>query len=107
MKYSMYHNAMMFEVTIRQILLLLVVVFLSWRFFRLAWILAPRPDAHAMRTVVILVLGDIGRSPRMMYHAESFAKNGFEVHLVGYSGVLLIVSIDIYFDQYHRLKTNT
>ena len=38
------------------------------------------------RSVAILVLGDVGRSPRMMYHAESFAKLQFETFLVGYQG---------------------
>ncbi|KAI9572571.1 glycosyltransferase family 33 protein [Boletus coccyginus] len=37
-----------------------------------------------LRSVVIIVLGDVGRSPRMMYHAESFAKLGFDTYLVGY-----------------------
>lgn len=41
------------------------------------------PDVHA---VAILVLGDLGRSPRMMNHAESFANNGFETYLVGFPG---------------------
>ncbi|KAI1817532.1 glycosyltransferase family 33 protein [Poronia punctata] len=36
------------------------------------------------RTVQILVLGDIGRSPRMQYHALSVAKHGSVVHLIGY-----------------------
>ncbi|WVQ99828.1 hypothetical protein IAU59_006971 [Kwoniella sp. CBS 9459] len=36
------------------------------------------------KTVTILVVGDIGRSPRMMYHASSFAKKGWQVHLIGY-----------------------
>lgn len=39
-----------------------------------------------LRSVAIVVLGDIGRSPRMMYHAESFASIGFETYLVGYTG---------------------
>jgi len=39
-----------------------------------------------LRSVAILVLGDIGRSPRMMYHAESFAKLGFRTYLIGYKG---------------------
>ncbi|KAL4070156.1 glycosyltransferase family 33 protein [Scleroderma yunnanense] len=38
------------------------------------------------RTVAILVLGDIGRSPRMMYHTESFAQLGFKTFLIGYKG---------------------
>ncbi|PYH46991.1 chitobiosyldiphosphodolichol beta-1,4 mannosyltransferase [Aspergillus saccharolyticus JOP 1030-1] len=35
-------------------------------------------------TVQILVLGDIGRSPRMQYHALSVAKGGGQVDLIGY-----------------------
>ena len=34
----------------------------------------------------ILVLGDIGRSPRMQYHALSIASHGRSVDLVGYTG---------------------
>ncbi|CAO2652241.1 Nn.00g005240.m01.CDS01 [Neocucurbitaria sp. VM-36] len=36
------------------------------------------------RTVQVVVLGDIGRSPRMQYHALSIAKHGGRVFLVGY-----------------------
>eukprot|EP00913_Durusdinium_trenchii_P016167 g15193.t1 len=36
--------------------------------------------------VAVIVLGDIGRSPRMQYHAVSLAKHGCEVSLVGYAG---------------------
>lgn len=39
-----------------------------------------------LRSVAIIVLGDVGRSPRMMYHAESFAKLGFTTYLIGYRG---------------------
>ena len=39
--------------------------------------------------VQILVLGDIGRSPRMQYHATSIAKHGGRVQLVGYCGISL------------------
>lgn len=42
--------------------------------------------AKTPRNVTIVVLGDIGRSPRMQYHALSFAKEGFRVYLVGYMG---------------------
>jgi len=38
------------------------------------------------RTVQIVVLGDIGRSPRMQYHALSIAKHGGRVFLIGYKG---------------------
>jgi hypothetical protein len=43
---------------------------------------------HGPRSIAILVLGDIGRSPRMMYHAQSFAQHGFHTHLIGYGGPL-------------------
>jgi beta-1,4-mannosyltransferase len=38
------------------------------------------------RSATVLVLGDVGRSPRIMYHAESLAKHGWETSLVGYHG---------------------
>lgn len=37
-------------------------------------------------SVQVLVLGDIGRSPRMQYHAISIAKHGGHVDLIGYQG---------------------
>lgn len=43
-----------------------------------------RPWKH--KTATVLVLGDIGRSPRMMYHAESLAKAGWDTYMVGYGG---------------------
>lgn len=36
--------------------------------------------------IQILVLGDIGRSPRMQYHGISVMKHGRKVDLVGYKG---------------------
>ena len=38
------------------------------------------------RSVQVVVLGDIGRSPRMQYHALSIAKHGGKVYLIGYQG---------------------
>lgn len=44
-------------------------------------------DTKRPKTCVqILVLGDIGRSPRMQYHALSIAKHGGEVVIIGYNG---------------------
>jgi beta-1,4-mannosyltransferase len=40
-------------------------------------------------SVHVLVLGDIGRSPRMTYHALSIAKHGGKVNLIGYLGKLV------------------
>lgn len=36
--------------------------------------------------VCVVVLGDIGRSPRMQYHAYSLAREGYNVDIVGYGG---------------------
>jgi beta-1,4-mannosyltransferase len=55
------------------------------------WHVRSRPSRHL--TALLLVLGDIGRSPRMMYHAESFAKRGWETALVGYHETPLIPSL--------------
>ncbi|KAK7468495.1 mannosyltransferase [Stygiomarasmius scandens] len=71
----------------------LFLLWLAWKavgFFRL---FKPRNE-HSLRTVAVLVLGDIGRSPRMMYHAESFAENGFMTYLVGYGGSKPIPSLE-------------
>lgn len=50
-----------------------------------------RPPPGEKCRVVLLVLGDIGRSPRMQYHALSLARNGFGVDIVGYNGSWLIL----------------
>jgi beta-1,4-mannosyltransferase len=38
--------------------------------------------------ISIVVLGDLGRSPRMLYHALSLAGHGVDVDLIGYRGAL-------------------
>jgi len=44
-----------------------------------------KKDSITVRTSVqVVVLGDIGRSPRMQYHAISIAKHGGRVDLIGY-----------------------
>ena len=37
------------------------------------------------KTVFIVVLGDIGRSPRMNYHCLSLSKLGYSVKFIGYN----------------------
>lgn len=46
---------------------------------------APPKDGKVR--VAVLVLGDIGRSPRMQYHALSIARKGGLVDLIGYNGI--------------------
>lgn len=43
-------------------------------------------NARQNVTIQIVVLGDIGRSPRMQYHALSIAKHRGHVDLIGYHG---------------------
>lgn len=43
-------------------------------------------DCNQIIRIQVLVLGDIGRSPRMQYHALSIAKHGGHVDLIGYHG---------------------
>lgn len=56
-------------------LLLLLLLLVAWKRWR--W-------GRASRHVMVVVLGDLGRSPRMQYHALSLAKNGFSVTLLGF-----------------------
>lgn len=44
------------------------------------------PGGEPNVSVQVLVLGDIGRSPRMQYHAMSIAKHGGRVDVIGYQG---------------------
>lgn len=36
------------------------------------------------KTATVVVIGDIGRSPRMQYHCYSLLQNGFKVNIIGY-----------------------
>ncbi|GAA5856441.1 hypothetical protein JCM3766R1_004314 [Sporobolomyces carnicolor] len=45
-----------------------------------------RGTPHRTRSVGLIVLGDIGRSPRMLYHAQSFLKHGYDTFIVAYRG---------------------
>lgn len=47
--------------------------------FILLWRLAP-----SEHSAIVLVLGDIGRSPRMQYHCLSLLKHNYRVNLISY-----------------------
>ena len=49
--------------------------------------------------IVVIVLGDVGRSPRMQYHALSLVQDGHTVTLVGYDGEALIEELQHYQEQ--------
>ena len=48
---------------------------------------------QSMRTAVI-VIGDLGRSPRMQYHAASLAAAGSDVDLIGLEGAAVMPAVD-------------
>ena len=52
----------------------------------LLYFMWPVQGKVSKQSVQIVVLGDIGRSPRMQYHALSVAHHGGRVELVGYHG---------------------
>jgi len=46
---------------------------------------------YKAKRIHVVVLGDIGRSPRMQFHALSLANVGFQVSMFGYLGNLSVL----------------
>jgi beta-1,4-mannosyltransferase len=66
---------------------LLTLAVIASTIFTVGLLLVPNAyhsDDDSEVSVQVLVLGDIGRSPRMQYHALSIAKHGGTVQLIGY-----------------------
>ena len=61
-----------------------------------ALIYAAKPSSarHGKGSVQIVVLGDIGHSPRMQYHAASVVSHGGHVDIVGYLGKLMVRKLE-------------
>src|SRR5215510_10450771 len=59
------------------------------RRWRHAMIEHPRMSRAQRIQVSVVVLGDVGRSPRMLYHAQALASALAEVDVVGYAGSAL------------------
>ena len=53
---------------------LLLLAALKWR------------ETRGDKVVLVVVLGDVGRSPRMQYHCLSLVQHNYTVELVGYGG---------------------
>ncbi|KAK6476148.1 chitobiosyldiphosphodolichol beta-mannosyltransferase [Huso huso] len=64
----------------------LVVLAVALVFLWLRARLGSQASNASSLNVCVLVLGDIGRSPRMQYHSVSFGKHGYSVTLVGFLG---------------------
>ena len=61
----------------------LIIGFLLFKGLLFTWrVTLPREK----ESVTIVVLGDVGRSPRMMYHAGSFASRHWRTRIIGYDG---------------------
>ena len=71
------------HIDLRTVPACLLGLFVLWMAYRTFW----KPvEPPSYRTVAIVVLGDIGRSPRMMYHAESFASHDFSTYIIAFKG---------------------
>lgn len=68
------------------VLLVVLGVLASIAAFAAFLILTVPSTVPKKRSVQIVVLGDIGRSPRMQYHALSILQHGGSVDFVGYLG---------------------
>ena len=51
------------------------------------------PSTQRCHHVAVIVLGDVGRSPRMQYHTLSLLQHGYQVSLLGYKGENLIPAL--------------
>ena len=54
--------------------------------------------------VVVIVLGDIGRSPRMNYHALSLLEHGHRVSLVGYEGEKIMPQLKLHVGSLNEIR---
>ncbi|KAI9596013.1 hypothetical protein BDF19DRAFT_439365 [Syncephalis fuscata] len=63
------------------------------------------------KRIMIVVLGDIGHSPRMQYHARSLIGHGYHVDIIGYSAFQLLIDSPLvqchYLVSPPRLPTGT
>lgn len=53
-------------------------------------------DLQRRKKIIILVLGDLGRSPRMNYHALSLANGGLDVELCGYTETPVMEAVNVH-----------
>jgi beta-1,4-mannosyltransferase len=73
------------------LLVILALTCLAAILFLFLWIAIARAPATTSKTslgrsAAVVVLGDIGRSPRICFHAQSLAEDGWRVAMVGYQG---------------------
>ena len=64
---------------------LIILILLSLPLLVVLTRLILKQYAIKSQTAFVVVLGDIGRSPRMNYHSLSLAKNNYYVRMIGYT----------------------
>ena len=64
-----------------------IVLILASSLFGALYLVLPSRRRNGEGSVQIVVLGDIGHSPRMQYHALSIANSKANVDIVGYAGM--------------------
>src|SRR5260370_17144510 len=69
------------EIELGTLLPCLLGLFALWLTYQTSW----KPvEPPSYRTVAVVVFGGIGRSPRMMYHAQSFPSHNFNTTIIPY-----------------------
>ncbi|KAN0063459.1 mannosyltransferase [Thecaphora frezii] len=86
-----------------------LILLISLLFFALYIALYRAPSTTSRcslgRSAAVVVLGDIGRSPRMCFHVESLANEGWKVAVVGYRGTLPPPPLRRPSIKHHHLRT--
>lgn len=75
----------MWDIELPRWLISLIIMYLSIPFvvyYIVPYILVG--SGSVKKRIIIYVLGDLGHSPRICYHARSFSSKGFQVELCGY-----------------------
>ncbi|EPQ27801.1 uncharacterized protein PFL1_04546 [Pseudozyma flocculosa PF-1] len=86
---------------------LIVLIGLLFLVLYVALYRAPSTTSKASlgRSAAVVVLGDIGRSPRMCFHVESLANEGWKVAVVGYKGTVPPPPLRRPSIKHHHLRT--
>lgn len=74
---------LLYLISIVKLICTILVVSMTLLIYLIKLLNNSKDDKH----VFIVVLGDIGRSPRMNYHCLSLVKLGYKVSIIGYKGI--------------------
>lgn len=74
-------------------LALFSIAIVPYTVLAIVFILYTRSKPLRKKSSIVLVLGDFGRSPRMMYHAQSLVDHGWDTYVVAYGDTAPIASL--------------